>query len=38
METQTLRTDLWTQLRVGGERRGGMYGDSNVETYITMCK
>ena len=44
METQTWRTDLWTQWRGqagrGWERRGedGMYGESNMETYITTCK
>ena len=40
METQTLRTDLWTQL--GGGRGGGgkvgRYEESNMETYITICK
>ena len=35
MERQTWRTDLriW-----GEERRGEMYGKSNMETYITTCK
>ena len=32
MEKQTQRTDLWTW----GE--GEMYGKSNMETYIIMCK
>ena len=32
MEKQTYRTDLWTW----GE--GEMYGKSNMETYITICK
>ena len=36
VETQTLRTDLWTWL-VGEEGEGGMYGE-NMETYITICK
>ena len=31
-ETDTERTDLWTQ----GE--GEMYGESNMETCITICK
>ena len=35
MEKQTQRTDLWTWER-GGE--GEMYGKSNMETYITICK
>ena len=37
MKTFTYRTDLWTR----GEREGGeheMYGESNMETYITICK
>ena len=33
MEKQTYRIDLWTW---GEERKG--YGNSNVETYITICK
>jgi len=37
VETQTLRTDLWTWL-VGEEGEGGMYGEKNMETYITICK
>ena len=32
MRKQTQRTNLWTQ----GE--GEMYGMSNMETYITICK
>ena len=36
METQTFRTELWTQL--WGEGEGGRYGESNMETYITICK
>ena len=35
MEKQTKRIDLWTWGE-GGE--GEMYGKSNMETYITMCK
>ena len=31
------KTDLWTQL-VEQEGEGGMYGESNVETYITIYK
>ena len=35
MEKQTQKTDLWTW----GEGRGGeMYGKSNMEIYITICK
>ena len=37
METQTQRTALWTRDRgEGGE--DGMYGDSYMETYSTICK
>ena len=35
MEKQTKRIDLWTWWG-GGE--GEMYGKSNRETYITICK
>ena len=35
VEKQTQRTDLWTWER-GGE--GEMHGESNMETYITICK
>ena len=35
MEKQTYRIDLWTWER-GGE--GEMLGESNRETYITICK
>ena len=35
MEKQTEKTDLWTWER-GGEDE--MYGESNMETYITICK
>ena len=35
MEKQTERVDLRTRER-GGE--GEIYGESNMETYITMCK
>ena len=35
MEKQTYRIDLWTWER-GGE--GEMYGMSNMDTYITICK
>ena len=38
METDTLRTDLWALLGCGKEGEGGMYGESNMETYITVCK
>ena len=37
VETQTHKTDLWTWGREGG-RRGEMYGENNMETYITLCK
>ena len=37
METQTQRTDLWTW-KEGEEGEGGKYGESNMETYITICK
>ena len=30
-----IETDLWTQ---GGGGEGEMRGESNMETYITMCK
>ena len=37
METQTQRTNLWTWVqRMEGE--SGMYGESNMEIYITICK
>ena len=32
-----MRIDLSTQL-VGEEGEGGMYRESNMETYITICK
>ena len=33
------RIDLWTQGRgVREEGEGGIYGESNTETYITICK
>ena len=35
METQTQRIDLWTP---GEGIRGEMYGKSNMETYITICR
>ena len=35
MEKQTQRVDLWTW---GEGRAGEMYGKSNMETYITICK
>ena len=40
METQTLRTDLWSQLVVEGEEegKGRRYGESNMETYTAVCK
>ena len=38
METDTLRIDLWALLGCGKEGEGGMYGESNMETYITVCK
>ena len=34
-EKQTQRIDLWTW---EGGREGEMYGKSNMETYITICK
>ena len=33
METQTMRTDLWTQR--GEEGEGGMYGENNI--YSNIC-
>ena len=36
METQTLRTDLWTLLGWKEEGDGWRYGESNMETYITI--
>ena len=38
METQTQSTDLWTRWGVEEEGKGGMYGESSMETYITICK
>ena len=35
MEKQTWRIDLWHGERAGEDE---MYGKSNVETYITICK
>ena len=35
MEKQTQRIDLWTW---GGREEGEVYGKSNMETYITICK
>ena len=35
MEKQTWRTDLWTW--EGGEE-GEIFGKSNMEIYITICK
>ena len=36
---QTLKTDLWTWLVWGrGEGEGGRYGESNMETDVTICK
>ena len=35
---QTQRPDLWTRGVKGEEREGGMYGERNMETYITVCK
>ena len=37
VETQTQRTDLWTQ-EVGEEGEDGIIGDSNMETYFTIFK
>ena len=37
MEKQTQRTDLWTWWG-GQEEEGEMYGKSNMEPYITICK
>ena len=28
---------LWTW-QLGEERKGGMYGESNMDVYITVCK
>ena len=36
MGKKTQRIDLWTWGEKGGE--GEMYGKSNMETYITICK
>ena len=35
MEKQTQRRDLWTW---GDGKKGWMYEESNMETYITICK
>ena len=37
VETPIQRTDLWSQ-GVGEEGEGEMDGESNRETYITICK
>ena len=37
VETHIQRTDLWTQ-GVGEEGEDEMDGESNMETYITICK
>ena len=37
METQT-ENRLMDMAGVGEEGEGGMYGESNMETYITICK
>ena len=36
MEKQTQRTELWTWGREKG--KGEVCGESNMETYVTMCK
>ena len=36
METQILRTDM--DMAGGEEREGGINGESNMGTYITICK
>ena len=36
-QARILEWGLWTQQRWGGEREGEMYGESNMETYITIC-
>ena len=38
MEKQIQRTDLRTRVGGGEEGEGEMYGESNMETYITICK
>ena len=38
MENQTQTTDLQAWWGQGVEGEGGMYGESNMETYITICK
>ena len=42
VEKQTQRTDLWTRgAGEGGQQeegKGERYGESNKETYITICK
>ena len=38
MEKQTQKTDLRTWGRGGEEGEGKIYGESNMETYVTMCK
>ena len=38
MEKQIQRTDLWGQGGWGEEGQGGLYRQSNMETYITICK
>ena len=38
MEKQIERKDLRTRVGGGEEGEGEMYGKSNMETYITICK
>ena len=38
MEIQAYKTDLRTRGRGVEEGEGKMYGESNMETYITICK
>ena len=38
METQTSRTDLCVTRGSGEGGGGGLYGESNMETYITIYK
>ena len=38
LQARRLEWDLGTQQRGGGEREGEMYRESNMETYITICR
>jgi len=37
-DIETYRRDLWRRSRGGYEGDGEMYGESNMETYSSICK